>query len=57
MKKHENEDDGGRFAVRGDESIESPETLSPDEPGSQAADEPTPPRSEPKQPWPDAPDE
>jgi hypothetical protein len=46
---HEDEEEaGGRFAVPGDESHESPETLSPDEGG----DDPREPPSEPKQPNP-----
>lgn len=57
MSEHENEEQGGRFAVPGDESIESPETLSPDEPGSEAAGDPAPPRTKPKQPAPEPTDE
>jgi hypothetical protein len=47
------EDEGGKWAVRGDESIESDDTLSPDEKGEAAEDQPLPGPSEPKQPAPE----
>jgi hypothetical protein len=51
MSEHEDEE-GGRFAVRGDESAESEETLSPDERGAME-NQPLPGPSEPKQPAPE----
>jgi hypothetical protein len=50
MTVHEDDDEGGSFAVPGLDSHESPETLSEDERGDE--DEPLPPPSEPKQPAP-----
>jgi hypothetical protein len=48
MRDERDEHEGGRFAVSGDESHESEETLSPDEGG----EDPQEPPSEPKQPSP-----
>jgi hypothetical protein len=48
------DEEGGSFAVPGDESIESDETLSPDERSDAVIDQPLPgPPSEPKQPAPE----
>jgi hypothetical protein len=48
----EREEDDPKFAVPGEESHESPETLSPDERGAME-NEPLPGPSEPKQPAPE----
>jgi hypothetical protein len=45
------DDDGGTWAVSGEDSIDDPETLSPDDGG----DDPREPPSEPKQPSPPKP--
>ena len=47
----EHEEEGGRFAVPGEESIESDETLGPDE-GGAMENQPLPGPTEPKQPAP-----
>lgn len=48
MRDDDEEEAGGTFAVPGEQSHESPETLSPDDGG----DDPHEPPSEPKQPAP-----
>jgi hypothetical protein len=45
------DEEDGTWAVPGEESIEHPDTLSPDEKGEEGT--PVPPPSEPKQPAPD----
>jgi hypothetical protein len=49
----EPEDESGGWAARGEESIESDETLSPDERSDAAEDQPLPGPSQPKQPAPE----
>jgi hypothetical protein len=49
----EREDESGGFAVGGDESIESDETLSPDEKSDAVEDQPLPGPAAPKQPAPE----